>query len=287
MPHVFPQIMPRPQLRFAAASFEQCQILSCHDLRSDRGGESGWCNGSDFAANYRQLALWSAECAGDFGCGCCCHKYFWREDCGDSRIGRTCAGNSSGRFAWVAAFEKETRSQESSVFQKSEPVVVQGSQTAFEQGRWTTWFGFPKAILPSDIRRSVQGRKAIKDILIKIASLDNLHYASKPAFDPQTQKCLVKDVNADYLFNEFLLHAPMYFQFKYFKVRNVDLYGNKVCQELQAILDELKNHEPRRKLWLALVKDVYAARLQGSIQTWFFFSQAKSASVIQREWSLG
>ena len=144
MPHVFPQIMPRPQLRFAAASFEQCQILSCHDLRSDRGGESGWCNGSDFAANYRQLALWSAECAGDFGCGCCCHKYFWREDCGDSRIGRTCAGNSSGRFAWVAAFEKETRSQESSVFQKSEPVVVQGSQTAFEQGRWTTWFGFPK-----------------------------------------------------------------------------------------------------------------------------------------------
>eukprot|EP00913_Durusdinium_trenchii_P011302 g10614.t1 len=90
----------------------------------------------------------------------------------------------------------------------------------------------PESIKPQDIRRSEAGRKKIKSILVKMASLDQLHFAN-PAFDAKTQMCKIKTISEQYSFADFVNQAPAYYQFKFFDKRKGDSYGAAVCAELQ------------------------------------------------------
>ncbi|CAK9052489.1 unnamed protein product [Durusdinium trenchii] len=122
----------------------------------------------------------------------------------------------------------------------------------------------PESIKPQDIRRSEAGRKKIKSILVKMASLDQLHFAN-PAFDAKTQMCKIKTISEQYSFADFVNQAPAYYQFKFFDKRKGDSYGAAVCAELGSALDEMRNEKPSRTKWLALISDVRSAKIDNEI----------------------
>ena len=117
----------------------------------------------------------------------------------------------------------------------------------------------------ADIRRSEAGREIIRKIVLKAAELDQLVFATSPAFDLSTEKCIMKSLSKELNLQDFIELVPAYFQYKFFNKRKGNSYGEAVYKELADILDELRMTQPGRTKWLKLIVDFNSAKLLNKI----------------------
>ena len=126
-------------------------------------------------------------------------------------------------------------------------------------------------VVASDIRRSAKGRKIISNLLIKAAGLDYVKFGNKAAFHAETQLCRLKIGSSKVHLKELASAGPEYFQGKYFKARNGDVFGKRVFEDLDAVLKDLEGNEskgkpPSQQSWEALIRDIISSNVGGAIQ---------------------
>ena len=124
--------------------------------------------------------------------------------------------------------------------------------------------GQDDVILPDQFRRSAAGRQCIKRVVIRALELELMNFSSSPSFDSDSGSCALKGLS-DYMYSEFISQVPMYFQFRFHKIRNGEQYGCAVCQVLEVVLKDLRSNPPSKKSLTVLIRDVHSAKLQGKI----------------------
>ena len=112
-------------------------------------------------------------------------------------------------------------------------------------------------ITSSDIRRSVRGRRNIRQVLGHIWDADFLAFGQNTFFGTDGY-CKLGGLN-ELTSKAFKEKLPLYFEHKYWMQRTPAQYGNKVFGELEKILKMLKNPKPDRSTWETLLRDFHGA----------------------------
>ena len=109
-----------------------------------------------------------------------------------------------------------------------------------------------------DIRRNDSGRKHIRKVVADALNHDQIKFHGETElFHAKTGACCLKGLPKTYVLKTFLQVVPKYFEYRFPNTRKSEDYGRRVFDELQNVVQSLKNGD-RRKLIL-LIKDVYAA----------------------------
>ena len=161
---------------------------------------------------------------------------------------------------------KRRRQRKTASFKSVRTILSKVAKKCVKQKQKTSAQESEDIILPQNIRRSDQGRRVIRSVLTRLIDLDRLNFPANPAFKEGNDLCDVKGISGlEYHLKEFLSHAPLAFQYRFFHARSGDAYGTKVCQELTAMMQELQADKPARRKFLSFISDVHNAKLQGKI----------------------
>ena len=112
--------------------------------------------------------------------------------------------------------------------------------------------------VPGDFRRSVKGRKTMAYAVQRLVDLDRLVFSHAPLFDPRTNMCTQKGL-ADMSVQNLTSRAPIVFQQLFFQIRSPDAFGERVFSDIKAMFQEMRDVQPGRKKFIALLKDVKAS----------------------------
>ena len=113
--------------------------------------------------------------------------------------------------------------------------------------------------MPEEFRRSIPGRRVIRNTIMKAGEIESLRFSANPCFDKVTQKCLLKD-RKDYDWKRFIEDVPFLFQSRFFQTRNAERFGRLVHQDISAIFKQLQGTKPDRKAYMTLIAECHDAK---------------------------
>ena len=92
----------------------------------------------------------------------------------------------------------------------------------------------------------------------RLVDLDRLVFPNPPLFDPHTNMCTQRgwtEMSAQSVTSR----APIFFQQLFFSIRSPDAFGDRVFSDIKAMFQEMRDVQPGRKKFLALLKGVKAS----------------------------